>query len=130
MPLLISSTSRILGGGEVVVFDTLQQKVVGVVKDVSSAHGVALAPEAGRLFVTATGSNELIAIDLKTLAVVGRAPAGDCPDGLDYAPALGKVYVTDEHGSGDTIFDGRSTHFLYLPLTDVGGRPVLRVMSP
>ena len=97
-----------LGGGEVVVFDTLQQKVVGVVKDVSSPHGVALAPDAGRLFVTATGTTELIAIDLTTLAVVGRAPAGDYPDGLDYVPGLGKVYVTDEHGSGDTIFDARS----------------------
>lgn len=94
-----------LGGGEVVVFDVSQQKVVGIVKDISSPHGTVVAAEAGRLFVTATGRNELVAIDLTTLAVVGRTAAGDYPDGLDYVPGLRKVYVTDEHGTGDTIID-------------------------
>lgn len=94
-----------LGAGEVVAFDTLHQRVVGVVKEISSPHGVAVAPDAGRLFVTATGRDELVAVDLATLAVVGRASAGPYPDGLAYVPGLRKVYVTDEHGTGDTIID-------------------------
>ena len=97
-----------LGASEVVVFDTLQQKVIGVVKGVSSVHGLALAPEEGRLFASATGTNELVAIDLESLAVVDRAPAGDYPDGLDYVPAVGKLYVSDEHGSGDTVIDAKT----------------------
>ena len=94
-----------LGAGEVAVFDTLAQRVVGTVKGIGSPHGLVVVPDAGRLFVTATGSNELVAIDLKTLAVVGKAATGDYPDGLDYVPDLAKVYVSDEHGTGDTIVD-------------------------
>jgi DNA-binding beta-propeller fold protein YncE len=50
----------------------------------------------------------VVGIDLKTLAVVGRTAAGEYPDGLDYVPGLAKLYVSDEHGSGDTIVDART----------------------
>src|SRR5437879_2562898 len=65
-----------LGASEIVVFDTAQQKVVGVVKGVADVHGLAIARDLGRLFASATGQNRLVTIDLATLKVVGSAPTG------------------------------------------------------
>jgi DNA-binding beta-propeller fold protein YncE len=39
---------------------------------------------------------------------VARAPAGDYPDGMAYAPQAHKLYVSDEHGGSDTVIDVRS----------------------
>jgi len=44
-----------LGASQIVVFDTAQQKVAGVIKGISDVHGLALAPDLGRLFASATG---------------------------------------------------------------------------
>ena len=71
-----------LGASQIVVFDTAQQKVVGIVKDVAGVHGLALAPDLGRLFASATDQNRVVAVDLSTLKVVGGAPTGSYPDGV------------------------------------------------
>lgn len=94
-----------LGAGEVVVFDVHAQKVAGVVKNVASVHGVVAVPAIKRVFATATGRHELVAIDTDSLQVSAAAPAGDYPDGLDYVPEVGKVFVTDEQGTGDVVID-------------------------
>ena len=71
-------------------------------------HGLALAPDLGRLFASATGENRLVAIDLSTLRIVGSAPTGDYPDGLTYDPDDHKVFVSNEHGGTDTVIDVNS----------------------
>ena len=48
------------------------------------------APDGATAFVTVTGRNEVVAIDMAELAVVGRVPVGEEPMGLvvfDPAPA-------------------------------------------
>jgi YVTN family beta-propeller protein len=40
------------------------------------------APDGARAFVAVTGSNEVVAIDMAELAVVGRIPTGEEPMGL------------------------------------------------
>jgi YVTN family beta-propeller protein len=72
-----------LGDGEVIVVDT----------------------ESHRLYASATGTNEVVAIDEKTLEVTARMPGGTYPDGLAYSPETHKVYVSDEHGGTDTVID-------------------------
>ncbi len=94
-----------LGASEVVAFDLRAQKVIGVVKNVASVHGMVVAPDIHRVFATATGRNEVAAIDPGSLQVTGTTPAGKYPDGLDYVPDVGKVVVTDEQGTGDTVID-------------------------
>ena len=98
-----------LGASQIVVFDTAEQKVVGIVGDIPEVHGLALARDLGRLFASATGQNRLVAIDLNTLKVAGSAPTGSYPDGVAYAPEAGAVFVSNEHGSGDTVVDARTT---------------------
>jgi YVTN family beta-propeller protein len=63
-----------------------------------------------------------VAIDERTLKVTARSPGGVYPDGMAYAPAVHKLYVSDEHGGTDSVIDVRTnTRVATIPLGgDVG----------
>jgi len=94
-----------LGADSMIVFDTKTGTVVGEVKDLKRVHGVLAVPELHRVFASATGTNELVAIDDGTLQIQARIPAGDYPDGIAYASKEGKLYISDLHGKTDTVID-------------------------
>ena len=48
------------------VFDTKTMAVVADVKDLARVHGVLALPLLHRIYCSATGSNELVAIDSRT----------------------------------------------------------------
>jgi len=95
-----------LGDGAVVVVDTRSKGVRGQVGRVRQVHGVLAVPELGRIYATATGTNELVVIDAKRLAIVARVPVGRYPDGLAYA--AGKIYVSDKEGHTESVVDVRT----------------------
>jgi hypothetical protein len=114
-------------------------------------HGFAI-DEAGRLaFVSNEGNAKLLVVDLRTMRVLSTHPVGDDPDVLAWDAAWRRLYVAAESGVlsvfevngsqlrslGDvraahahTVSVDPRTHRVYLPLENVGGRPVLRVMIP
>jgi DNA-binding beta-propeller fold protein YncE len=97
-----------LGDSAVVVVDTKTKKVVGTVGHIGEVHGIIAVPELGRVYATATKTNELVAIDADSLKIVARIPTGAHPDGLAYAPEVHKVYVSDEFGKTETVVDAQS----------------------
>src|SRR5207244_1301851 len=109
---LDSGSSRLyiahLGSDLMTVFDVNKQTIVGDVKDLKRVHGVLAVPELHRVYASATGTNELAVVDDQTLQVVARAPAGDYPDGIAYAPKVNKIYVSDLHGKTDTVIDAKT----------------------
>ena len=94
-----------LGDGAVIVVDTEARRLVKRIANVSGVHGVLAIPELGRVYASATGTNEVVAIDEKSLEIIARMPGGTYPDGLAYSPETHKVYVSDEHGGTDTVID-------------------------
>src|SRR5215472_6419906 len=52
-----------LGDSAVIAFDTQAQRVVARIANVSKVHGVLAIPELGAVYATATGTNEVVAID-------------------------------------------------------------------
>lgn len=94
-----------LGDSAVIVFDTQTQRVVARIADVSKVHGVLAVPELGTVYASATGTNEVVAIDETSLKITARMPGGGYPDGMAYAPPVHKLYVSDEHGGTDTVID-------------------------
>ena len=97
-----------LGSDLMTVFDVNKQTIVGDVKDLKRVHGVLAVPALHRVYASATGTNELAIIDDQTLQIVARAPAGDYPDGIAYAPKVNKIYVSDLHGKTDTVIDAKT----------------------
>jgi YVTN family beta-propeller protein len=97
-----------LGDSSVVAVDTKTKAVVGTVANVGQVHGVLAIPELGRVYATATKTNEVVSIDATNLKITARIPAGIYPDGLAYAPEVRKLYVSDEEGKTETVIDVQS----------------------
>jgi YVTN family beta-propeller protein len=94
-----------LGDSAVIVFDTQAERVITRILGISNVHGVLAIPELGTVYASATGTNEVVAIDETTLKVTAHIPGGVYPDGMAYAPQVHKLYVSDEHGGTDTVID-------------------------
>ena len=106
-----------LGDSAVIVLDTQSRHVVTRIPEVSQVHGVLAIPELGRVYASATGTNEVIAIDVATLKVSARTAGGMYPDGMGYAPEVQKLYVSDELGGTETVIDVRAnTRVATIPL--------------
>jgi len=65
-------------------------------------------PELGRVYASATGENQVEAIDEQKLAVVATIPAGVYPDGMAYDPFTQHLFASDETGGTETVIDVRS----------------------
>ncbi len=93
-----------LAGSRVLVFDTHTNRFVKVIDGITKVHGVLAVPERGMVYASATGDDQLVAIDAKTFAVGARVASGHYPDGIAWTPA-GKLYVSDEHGNTVAVID-------------------------
>jgi len=94
-----------LAGSRVLVFDTRANRFLKAIDGISKVHGVLAVPERGMIYASATGDDQLAAIDAKTFAVRARVPSGHYPDGIAWAPKQGKLYVSDEHGDTVAVID-------------------------
>ena len=114
-------------------------------------HGFAVDQPGRLLFMSCEGNAQLLVLDLTTMRVIGKHEVGGEPDVVAWDPEWRRLYVASEAGvlsafwaDGTTLrpageyrarhahtvsLDSR-THRLYLPLEDVGGVPLLRVLAP
>jgi hypothetical protein len=74
------------------VIDADSGKVVADIAGQKHNHGVALAPELGRGFIS-DGAGAIVIFDLKTNAVLGTVAAKDDADGIIYDKSSGLVLV-------------------------------------
>lgn len=138
---------------ELVSIDPATAQIIGhhPVPGIESPHGIALDVDARLAFVAGEDNGKLAVLDLTNGQVLATYPVGKDPDVLAFDPGLKVLYVSAE--SGDVrVFEenGRSlkaigqlsmphahtvavdpdTHFVYFPLQNVNGKPVLRIMEP
>lgn len=92
-----------LGASEIIEVDIHTHQVVRTIGDVASAHGVLVVPELHRVYATATGRNQVLALDEDTGAVLTHTPTGSYPDGLAYDPRRGEIWTTNEAGGTETV---------------------------
>ena len=94
--------------------------MIGNLDGFKRVHGVTLAPELHRVYVSVTGNHQVAAVDTAALKIIGFAGPVDYPDGLAYAPKQNKVFVSDEHGAVDAVIDA-ATNKLIANISLVGG---------
>src|SRR5882757_6741291 len=81
------------------VIDAESGKTIADIQGQKNAHGVALAPAAGRGFISDGGGDGAIVIfDLKTYAVLGSVPAMPDADGIIFDAFSGHVLVVSGRG--------------------------------
>jgi DNA-binding beta-propeller fold protein YncE len=80
-------------------------KILGDISGQVRSHGVALAPKAGRGFITdGGGSGAIIVFDLKTYAVLGRISTMPDSDGIIYDAKLDRVLAVSGDGGALMTF--------------------------
>ena len=122
--LKFDPTSRrlfISHGTHVVVVDVDSGKVVGDIGGMQGIHGIVLAPEFNRGFVTDGRAAKVWIFDLKTLQVTGSAPADPDADGEVYDPASKRVFTMNGDSKTSTVIDAKSGKVV--GHIDLGGQP-------
>ncbi len=95
-------------GTRVVVIDIDTNAVAGEIPDTPGVHGVAIAPELGRGFVSDGQANKATIFDLKALKAIGTVDTGPNPDAILYEPGHQEVYTFNGRGNSATVFDAKT----------------------
>jgi DNA-binding beta-propeller fold protein YncE len=107
-----------LGANAVIAVDPQRRRVVATIAGTPSVRGVLAVGERNRVYAAAEGTSEVIAIDTRSMQIVGRVGAGNV-DGLAYDPRTQHVFVSDESGGKDVVIDARSNRVV--ARVDLGG---------
>lgn len=89
----------------VVVVDLDKETVVGEVAPTPGVHGLAVAPELGKGFVSDGQESKAAITDLKTLQITSKVDTGANPDCILYEPEHKEVYTFNGRGKSATVFD-------------------------
>ena len=106
--LTIDSSSRrlyISRATHVMVIDIDTGKSVGDIPDTPGVHGIALAPELGRGFVSDGREGMVTIFDIQSLKVISKVKAGDNPDAILYDPASKRVFAFNGRSHDATAID-------------------------
>jgi YVTN family beta-propeller protein len=95
-------------GNHVDVLNVNTGKMVGTVGGMEGIHGIVLAPEFNRGFVTDGEAAKVWIFDLKTLKVTGSAPADKDADGEVYDPAAKRVFTMNGDSHTSTVIDAKT----------------------
>ena len=93
---------------KVVVIDVDSGKVVGEIPDTKGVHGITIAPELNRGFVSNGGANNVTVFDLKTLKTIQVVNTGQNPDAISYEPQSGRVFTFNGRSKDSTVIDAKS----------------------
>lgn len=106
---------------QVVVLDIDTLEIVGSISGLSGVHGIALAPEFGRGFITSGQSGTVAVFDLKTLQKLAEVKVGKKPDAIVYDPATKRVFAMNGDSESSTVINAADSKVLgTVPL---GGGP-------
>ncbi|HET9406943.1 MAG TPA: YncE family protein [Candidatus Sulfotelmatobacter sp.] len=92
-------------GTHVIVMDLDSGKTVGDIPDTPGVHGIALAPELGRGFISNGREGTVSIFDMKTLKVSNKVKAGENPDAILYDPATKRVFAFNGRSQDATAID-------------------------
>jgi hypothetical protein len=117
--LFVSNATR------VVVVDLDAGKVSGEIPDTQGVHGIALAPELNRGFISNGATNDATIFDLKTLKPIARVKTGQNPDAILFDPSTRRVFTFNGRSHDFTAFDAATGNVL--ATVPLGGKPEFAV---
>jgi len=92
-------------GTHVAVVDLDTDRVAADIPDAPGVHGIALAPELGRGFISCGQADKALIFDLGSLEILGEVKTGANPDGILYDPATKRVLASNADSGDMTVFD-------------------------
>jgi hypothetical protein len=107
--LAVDSDARrvyISHGSHVVVMNADTYAIEGDIPDTAGVHGIALAPDLGRGFVSAGRANTAVIFDIKTLKTLGTVKTDANPDAIVYDAVSKRVFTLNGRGQNTTAING------------------------
>lgn len=137
---------------QIVAIDPGSAKVVGryAPEGADHPHGLYVDAPERLLFIANQGSATVEVVDLRAMQVTASVKVGADPDVLAFDPEWHRLYVATEGGGlwvyrveerglvtdgalalphAHTVSVDTASHLLYVPLENVQGRPVLRLLA-
>jgi DNA-binding beta-propeller fold protein YncE len=108
-------------GSHVMVVDAATLKVAADIPDLSAIHGVALAPEFNRGFISNGGDNTVTIFDLKSLKKLDSVKVGERPDAILYEPFSKHVFTFNARSKDSTAIDAATGKVV--GTAPLGGKP-------
>ena len=94
---------------EVDVINLVNGKKVGVIDKLEGVHGIALAPDLGRGFISNGRSGLITVFDINNLKTIAEWKAtGENPDAILYDKASGRLFTFNGRGQNATVFDAKN----------------------
>ncbi len=113
--LFIARSTRVM------VVDADSGKLLSEIPDTPGVHGVALAPEFGRGFISDGGEDMVTIFDLKTLKALNKVKVGTRPDAIVYDPFTKRVFTFNARSKDTTAVDAAKGEVV--GKIDLGGKP-------
>ena len=108
-------------GTQVEVLDLDSGAIVGKIENTQGVHGIAIAPDLGRGFVSDGQSSTVTIFDLKTLKTIAEVPTGKKPDAIIYDPATSRVFAFNGGSKSATVIEAKDGKVA--GTIDLGGGP-------
>jgi hypothetical protein len=100
-------------GSRVEVVDARNFKLEATIADTPGVHGIAIASDLGRGYVSAGASSSVVVFDLDSLARVSEIKTtGDNPDAILYEPVTHRVFTFNGRGRNVSVIDTAKNEIL------------------
>lgn len=126
--IMVDSSARrvyVSHGTEIKVLNADTGALIGNITGLKQDHGVAVATEFGRGFITDGAQGKVIIFDLKTLKVSGEVKADKDADSIVYDPASKRVFAMNGDPNSSTVIDAKTA--AVVGTIELGGGPEFAV---
>lgn len=108
-------------GSQVEVVDLDSQKPIAQITGLNRIHGIAVADDLNRGFISDGGDNVVAIFDLKSHSILQKVKAGTNPDGILYDPSSKRVFAFNGRSNDVTALDADSDKVV--GTVALGGKP-------
>jgi hypothetical protein len=112
-------------GTHVVVMNADTYAIEGDIPDTPGVHGIAIAPDLGRGFISSGRANTATIFDLKTLKTIGTTKTDANPDAIAYDSVSKRVFTFNGRGKNATVIN--ATDGTVVGTIPLGGKPEFAV---
>ena len=126
--IFVDSSARrvyLARGTEVTVMNADNGTVVGNITGLKRDHGIAVASEFGRGFISDGDQGKVIIFDLKTLKIIGEATAQPDTDCVIYDSSSKRIFAMNGDSHSSTVIDAKTG--TVVKNIDLGGGPEFAV---
>jgi len=104
------------------VVDTAADKLLGNIPGTNGVHGIAVANDLGKGFISDGRDNDVTVFDLKDFKVLSKIKTGQNPDAIIYEPVSHRVFTFNGRSRDSTAIDAKTGSVITASIP-VGGKP-------